>query len=80
MGAVMRDSVGLTEAQRERAEFIERMTRELGRIATAAELHFVAYLLEMASEEAGLVRDSRQLRAVPMAPTAQRHPRVSSRS
>jgi len=36
----------------EKAEYIERMSLELGRLATASGFPFLAYLLDMAAEEA----------------------------
>lgn len=40
----------------ESVEYIERMTRELSRLATASELPFLAYILDMATEEASRSR------------------------
>lgn len=80
MGALMKDGVGLTESQLQRAEYIERMSRELSRIASASHLHLVSYLLDMATEEATLLRESGKLKAMPKGPSASREPRALRRS
>ncbi|BBE71487.1 hypothetical protein OHA_1_01062 [Pleomorphomonas sp. SM30] len=52
-------------ARLERAEYIERMTQELSRLAAGANLPMLAYLLEMAAEEAAALRESAKVRLAP---------------
>lgn len=40
----------------EKAEYIERMARELSRLATLSGMPFLAYVLDMAAEEASLAK------------------------
>lgn len=40
----------------EKAEYIERMSRELSRLATLSGMPFLAYVLDMAAEEASLAK------------------------
>lgn len=51
----------------ERAEFIERMSQELSRMANGAGLSMLAFILDMASEEAALIRNSKSVSLEPEA-------------
>ncbi len=51
--------------RQERAEYIERMTQELSRMAAAANLPVLAYLLEMATQEAAETRASQPVVLAP---------------
>lgn len=46
------DTVGGGRAPSDKAEYIERMARELSRLAAVSGLPFLSYLLDMAAEEA----------------------------
>ena len=46
------DSAAGAKTPNERAEYIERMSHELSRLATVSGLPFLAYILNMAAEEA----------------------------
>lgn len=72
-----RGTGGLTDAQRERVEYIARMSQELSRMADGAGLKVLAYLLEMAREEAasaGAVQT--RVEAVPRQPDGDMTPRT----
>ncbi|WP_181705640.1 hypothetical protein [Chthonobacter rhizosphaerae] len=72
-----RGTGGLTTGQRERVEYIERMSQELSRMADGAGLKVLAYLLEMAREEAAAaIGDRPALQVVPKAPTVKVRPRI----
>jgi len=47
----------------EKAEYIERMSRELARLASLSGMTFLAYILDMAAEEASLSRPDARLEA-----------------
>jgi hypothetical protein len=49
----------------DRAEYIERMTQELSRLASAGNLTLLAFILDMATEEAASVRNSGRIRLAP---------------
>jgi hypothetical protein len=72
----MEDQIGDTaHRQFERAEYIERMSQELSRLASAANLPMLAFILDMATEEAALVRNGEKVRLAPQPATASRQPR-----
>lgn len=76
----MVDRVGdVSDLQREKAEYIERMASELGRIASTVGLPMLSYLLEMAAEEAALIQAGGAVRTVPIAPVGRRQPRSAAR-
>lgn len=56
------DVGGATETPREKVEYIERMSHELGRLAGGAGFPFLAFLLEMAAEEAALMRSDNPIK------------------
>jgi hypothetical protein len=49
----------------ERAEYIERMSQELSRLATGAGMPMLAFILDMASEEAALIRNAKSVSLAP---------------
>lgn len=56
------DNAEQAAVRRERAEYIERMSLELGRMATAAGLPLLAFLLDMAAQEAAESKGEEGLR------------------
>lgn len=50
-------------APNERVEYIERMARELGRLAALSGRPFLAYVLDMAAEEASLAKTDARFEA-----------------
>lgn len=58
----------VTESQRDRLEYLERMSLELSRMADGGGYKFLSYLLEMAREEAESLRAGSEpvVRATPM--------------
>lgn len=52
---------GSGSGRMERAEYIERMSQELSRMAASANLPVLAYLLDMATQEAAATRASTQI-------------------
>lgn len=67
---------GSGQAARQQMEYIERMAIELCRMAAALHAPVLAYLLEMAAEEAAIQRSSSPVAAVPAPPRGGRIPRV----
>lgn len=65
-------AIGVAEC----AEYIERMCAELGRMADVNGMPVLAYLLEMAREEAGLARGATDLAARPGGASGGRVPRT----
>ena len=62
----------------ERAEYIERMTQELSRLASAANMTLLAFILDMATEEAASVRNRGRIRLSPeTAPGRQPRPALN---
>ncbi|WP_181701808.1 hypothetical protein [Chthonobacter albigriseus] len=57
----------MTDAQRERLEYIERMCQELARMAEVGGHKLLSYLLEMAREEAENARTSASVGIQPSA-------------
>lgn len=57
------DSAAYDKTPGDGAEYIERMARELSHLATSAGLAFLAYILEMAAEEASSNRMTSTFRA-----------------
>lgn len=60
-GHMLDDVGGDDGTPREKMEYIERMSHELGRLAGGAGCAFLAYLLEMAAEEASLMKSDNRL-------------------
>ncbi|WP_237151537.1 hypothetical protein [Oryzibacter oryziterrae] len=52
---------GSVQTPNEKAEFIGRMSQELSRLANGAGFPFLAFILDMAAEEAALSRSSNRL-------------------
>lgn len=72
-----RGTGGLTDAQRERVEYIARMSQELSRMADGAGFKVLAYLLEMAREEAATAgTTAARVSAVPRRPNDDMTPRT----
>jgi hypothetical protein len=70
------DTEGAADSGAECAEYIERMCAELGRIADVNGMPVLAYLLEMAREEAGLARNASRVSLRPGEPSGGRVPRT----
>jgi hypothetical protein len=58
------------------AEYIERLSRELSRLASDSDLPMLAYLLSMAAEEAALARGLASPTATAMTAVGPRRPRA----
>lgn len=56
------DVGGGSESPKEKMEYIERMSHELGRLAGGAGYPFLAFLLEMAAEEASLMKSDNRIK------------------
>jgi hypothetical protein len=67
-----------TAQQKQCAEYIARMATEMSRLAQAANLPVLSYLLDMASEEAALVQGIEPVVGRPRQSGEGRRPRVSS--
>jgi hypothetical protein len=56
------DVGGGSETPKEKVEYIERMSHELARLANGAGYPFLGFLLEMAAEEASLMKSDSRVR------------------
>lgn len=56
------DTGGASPAPNEKIEYIERMSHELGRLAMSAGFPFLAFLLDMAAEEAAFSKGDDRLK------------------
>ena len=56
-----------TGSRADRADSLERMSQELGRLPSRSNMPLLAYLLEMATEEAAALRGSGGVRLAPQA-------------
>lgn len=69
---------GPSHSTLDRAEFIERMTQELSRLARSSNLPLLAFILEMATEEAAGIRNRGRIRLAPdAAPGRQPRPALN---
>jgi hypothetical protein len=67
----MLDTTGAeVQTPRDKAEYIERMARELSRLASLSGLPFLSYLLDMAAEEAAQSTPDARVLAHGRPPTA----------
>lgn len=74
------DTADQAALKRDRAEYIERMTLELGRMATVAGLPVLAFILDMAAQEAALAKQSNKLALKPTNEPGRRPRTVLNRS